>query len=338
MSFDWLAFLDRYGIDYITSGRNVRRNNVSLPCPLCGDDPSENLGISLVGKGWACWRKKDHKGRDPHRLIMALIGCSYALADEIVQANTGGFVTTDESFAMDMAARLGVRTPYKPRIAISGKLELLPEMQPLTESALARQYAYPYLKEDRLYKYDENVEWLADRYRLQYAATGRYAYRIVFPVYQNGELMTWTGRTVARSEELRYRSLSDDPEAARREGLPVAKANVKDCILDYDNLLKGGEEIVIVEGPFDAARITFLGEDYGIIGAAMFSKTLLRRQLDLLMPLLSRFRRRTILLDSDAWADGFFAMPDYLDFRTRQLSLGDPGELSFKEFKRIFVL
>ena len=149
--FDWLNFLNRHGISYVDTGRNVRRNNISMPCVLCGDDPSENLGISLVGKGWSCWRNKNHKGIHPHRLIIALLGCSFQQAAAIVASESVGFTTTDESFSNDCLARLGVKTEYHSPIA---NLEFLEEFKPLHKSSLGRRYAYPYLKQQRKYKCD----------------------------------------------------------------------------------------------------------------------------------------------------------------------------------------
>ena len=103
-------------------------------------------------------------------------------------------------------------------------------------------------------------------------------------------------------------------------------------------MAEGGEELVVVEGPLDAARITFLGEDHGIMGAALFSKYPLPTQLNLLASLAPKFKRRTILLDEDAFADSWFSLPDDLDFTTRILKKGDPAELSFKDFKALFEL
>lgn len=333
--FDWEGFLNRNAIAYVSTGRNVRRNNISMPCPLCGDDPSENLGISLVGKGWSCWRNRNHKGIHPQPLIMVLLGCSRNQADAIVAAESTGFVTSDATFADDCFSRLGIK--HEPR-RLTVALELLPEFKPLHESSLAHHYAYPYLKNKRKYQYDENVDWLSKHYELQFASEGRYGYRIVFPVRRNGVLLNWTGRAVAEREMLRYKSLSDDPISAAKEDLPVAPVNIKECILDHDRLMQGGEELVVVEGPLDAARITFLGEDYGIMGAALFSKYPLPTQLDLLSQLAPKFKRRSILLDNDAFADSWFSLPDYLGFRTRILNEGDPAELTYKKFKALFNL
>ncbi len=41
MSFDWVDFLERHGIEYVTSSPNIGRGEVGVKCPYCGPgDPS----------------------------------------------------------------------------------------------------------------------------------------------------------------------------------------------------------------------------------------------------------------------------------------------------------
>src|SRR6202040_650598 len=109
---------------------------------------------------------------------------------------------------------------------------------------------------------------------------GPFSYRVVIPVFLNKRLVTWTGRSIAPSEELRYRSLSTDPEKAN--GLPVALENIKHTLFDYDSLKEGGRVLAVAEGPLDAMRLGFLGERYGIKATCLFGKSLHPMQLDLL--------------------------------------------------------
>ena len=48
-------FLQDYGIDYKSRGKNVGRESVNVKCPKC-DDPSYHLGIHKTGGYFGCWR------------------------------------------------------------------------------------------------------------------------------------------------------------------------------------------------------------------------------------------------------------------------------------------
>src|SRR5687767_1990310 len=88
MAFDWLGFLDGYGVPYITRGANVARNHVSVHCPFCGaEDESQHMSINLQDKGWRCYRADTHQGKNPARLVAGLLGISRAEADRLVGNN-----------------------------------------------------------------------------------------------------------------------------------------------------------------------------------------------------------------------------------------------------------
>src|SRR6185437_15360673 len=329
--FDWEQFLDNHGIDYVTTGHNARRGNIGIACPWCGNDPSHHLGISTNGRGYHCWRNEAHSGKAPHRLVMALLGCSYAEAVMLV-GEGGTFATTDGALLSDVTTMLGAKESA-PRV-IAGKLNFLPEMHPLEDRGLAGRLAFPYL-EGRGYS-TKGVEWIAKRFRLHFASFGPFGYRVVVPIYQDGDLVNWTGRTVARSDELRYKSLSTDPARADKQGGVVALRNIKDCLLDYDRLLEGGLTLVVCEGPFDAIRVTYLGEAAGIRGTCLFSKSPLPAQLDRLSTLVERYDESYSLFDGDAF-DTVMGLPDYLEIKALTLPPDkDPAQLTRREFDVIF--
>src|SRR6185437_6997309 len=85
--FDWERFFDIRGIPYVTSGHNARRGVIGVACPMCGDDPSHHMGVSVSGTDWwHCWRdENNHRGKSPHRLIMAFLGCSYEEASALLR-------------------------------------------------------------------------------------------------------------------------------------------------------------------------------------------------------------------------------------------------------------
>src|SRR5229473_3315925 len=76
---NWMDFLDDNHIEFVTRGSNTKRGEISVQCPWCrDDDPSEHLGIGP--NGWGCLRDASHRGRQPHRLVQALLGSSYLVA------------------------------------------------------------------------------------------------------------------------------------------------------------------------------------------------------------------------------------------------------------------
>lgn len=336
--FDWLRFFEENGIEYVTRGHNARRGVAATACPMCGNDPSHHMGVSIAGQGWwHCWRNEtQHAGKAPHRLIMAYLGCSYEEAARIAGAGGTGVATTDDTFDATIAGLLGLRS--EPRPASPTELRFTEDILPLEDRGMAGKLALPYLRRSRDYPGDEALE-LIDMYGLRFAQRGPYAYRIVVPVVAGDRLVNWTGRSVAKSEELRYKSLSTDPEKAAAQRLPVALAVVKDCLLDYDELARGGRVLVVCEGPFDAFRVRFFGERYGIRSTCVFSKSVLPAQLDLLASVAELYEERYTAFDDDAF-DTILGMPDYLNFRSLTLPRGahDPAELTESQFRRLFRL
>lgn len=332
--FDWMQFLDRYGVEYVTSGHNARRGNIGVRCPFCADDPSHHMGISTTGRGWCCWRNPSaHSGKSPVRLVAALVGCTYEEARVLVSSDSVSFAKSDDSFSDDVMRRLGV-VMSAPRYHNS-ELRPLDEFVPVEYRGMCRLLVYPYLK-NRGYDRDD-ADWLADRYQLMFAPRGKFAYRIIVPIVVGRRLVNWTGRTVARGEDLRYKSLSSDPEKAAAQYLPVAPMNIKDTLFDFDGASRGGEILVLTEGPFDAMRVGFLGEDYGVRGTCLYSKSVTPAQIDLLAKIVDRYDRVVSLLDRGAEHDLFGELPDYLGVTPLRLPGGfkDPAELTRESFVRL---
>ncbi len=126
--FDWVKFLEFNNIEYITRGPNLARQNLGIQCPFCGEeDPSAHMGISLLGHGWSCWRNKSHSGRQPHRLIQKLLGCSWQEANALV--GDGGIeIPSEENFLNSIKTLLGPATGAE---VSQGTLTLPKEFKPL---------------------------------------------------------------------------------------------------------------------------------------------------------------------------------------------------------------
>lgn len=295
LAFDYPEFFRRHRIEYVTSGPSITKGNIAIRCPFCGSaDHSQHMGVSLYGKGWRCWRNPaEHKGRHPFRLVKALLGCSTAEAMRI----TGS--THVPAFA-DLLDR--VKQLLDNDVIESVEEALEPPDLPTTfrhlTDGLPASFPYRAYLAARGYT-DEDLPWL-DWLGLRYASRGAWKGRIIFPVRVYGKLMSWTGRTIWPSEELRYRTLSVDWEKAKYGGDRPALGPINHCLLWHDSLLDvDADTFVAVEGPFDALRVVQVAGDHGVFATCLFSALPTKAQVDLLYDILPRFKRRYLLLDND---------------------------------------
>jgi hypothetical protein len=337
MAFDWIGFLNRYNITWVDKGRNVSSGNIAVQCPMCGhEDPSQHMTISLDGGGWRCWRNYEHRGKNPRRLVQALIHCSADEASAIVGSRAPE-LRSDEAFVADTLAALNGPPAVQ---TVSTKLKYLREMRPLS-AAGAGLYAYRYLQARGYTRLE--IDKAAATYHLMFAGRGPFRYRIIFPITLNGKLVNWTGRTIANAVP-RYRTLSTDPERSNKAGLPLAVKPVSELLWNYDLLIKvGGRILVITEGPFDALRVDMLGVRYGIRATCIFGLGNGQgEQLSLLDNLAQCFDEVIVLLDSTAALEAISLQARIAHLKPRFLTVpkgvDDPGELTISTFKQTFAL
>lgn len=294
--FDWPRFLSDHGIEYVTEGANVARNNIGIRCPFCGDDPSHHMGISLSGRGWSCWRREGHRGKHPAKLIAALLGCGFARARAYVEADSAvidDFEGQMEALLKSEEATIHV-APAIPR-----------EFRRFSDERITtiKKPYYRYLMR-RGYTPKQIIR-LTDRYQVYYAMRGPFAGRIIFVIEESGIVTSWTGRAVTSKAKVRYKALTTDPASASLENLQPAIRRTTDSLLWYDTLRKTkGDALFITEGPFDALKIAVLGRSLGAFATCIFTSHASRRQLDLLHDILPNFKRRIVLLDDGALAVG----------------------------------
>jgi hypothetical protein len=281
---DWIGFLNERNIEHATSGHGIAGSNVAIqPCPFCGSFGRPfHLHISLEGRGWRCWRT-DHKGGDA-ALIQKLLGCSWQEANAIAG--------TVRSLANDFA--LQISNILKPTAVNNNKsiLRLPEEFKPLSTKPSCRPYV-KYLDTRGF----TNLKLLTDRFGLHYCTQGAFHSRIIFPIYLEGKLVSWTGRAIYKKAELRYKTLSHKP----KPGLPTAPLPIQHCLLWYDDLFKWfANTFILVEGPFDALKINYLGRKLGIVSTCFFKNNPSDYQIDLLRELLPLFKHRHIMMDKES--------------------------------------
>lgn len=319
MAFDWINFLDSYHIKYVTKGANVARGHVSVHCPMCGsDDPSTHMTINLAGKGWRCYRNDNHRGVRPARLVQQLLNIPLHQAMQIV----GQSVFIPEDF---MGAVLAKLQPAARHTGVS-EVPWPREWKPLGDALHSSRLFMRYMIEDRGFTRRE-VNRMHRYHGMCYATQGKQRGRIIFPVEYQGKLQSWTGRTIYKDEELRYKSLSTDPE---NEEHP-ATGPISDFLLWYDSLLDGGNTLVLAEGPFDALKVRTLGRGHGIFATCCFTATPSAGQIEMLHDVAPLFKRRVILLDRGTLAASLKVSAELASLRFEAISLPrylkDPGEL-----------
>ena len=304
--FDLIQFLEQHRIEYKTSGANVGRGNLTIHCPYCGAaDESYHLSVSLEGLGFRCWREHQHRGSIT-KLVKELTGCSWEHAKQITGQQS---INLTNDFASQVQACF--QTP----VIENTNLKLPPEFKPLSNLPSCRPFLN-YLKKRGFSLHD------LDGFNLQYATRGLFAGRIIFPIYFKHKLVAWTGRTIHKSVELRYK----------------AEGPTTQYLLWHDDILKtDAETIYLCEGPIDSLKMNVLGNKYGICSTCFFTSGPSVAQIDLLYELLPKFKYRFLLLDQGTVN---IAGPlNSLKVVIKQLPSGikDPGILNAKQFSNLFL-
>jgi hypothetical protein len=324
----WIPFLEQHHIDYVDHGHNVTRGNVSIKCPWCVDDPSHHLGIQLSTGYWNCWRNENHRGRNPVRLIQALLGCSRLHAESLVN---NSITLPLDNFDEIIKSLSQEAIPTEEKIS---KIVFPPNVKTLVDKGMGRKFIDYLVGRD--YTRDE-ARHLAEVYWLMYAVTGPFAYRIIVPIEMEDGIATWTGRDITGTSETRYKTLSN----------VESRQSIKDCLFGYKSLLEDNEAhtLLVCEGPFDAMRADFFGYQLGIRATCLFGLQASDAQVSLLVRLASKFENKYVCLDAGAGPLQFYLRMKlaFLDFGMLGIPkpYKDPGELPkpvirdwFKEIER----
>lgn len=329
MAFEWVAFLEANHIHYVTSGPNVSRGNIAVRCPFCGAaDKSQHMSISLTGKGWRCFRNRDeHAGKSPVYLVAALLGLSVDRARQIV----GDAVFIPDDFMGAVLGKLNPPAPMKKE-----PLTLPPEFKPFRDKPSAKHFI-AYLEQRGFSR--KQVLGFTEGYDLRYATTGAQKGRIVFPIIHDGELVSWTGRTIYSQVDLRYKTLGTDPEDPNA---PASLGPINDYLLWYDDLVTSrNDTLLLCEGPFDALKVAVLGKRHGIDATCFFTASPSARQIDLLFDVAPRYKRKFLLLDRGTLGTAMRVQSSMSAMKIPFLSLPDrvkdPGELDEKNLLKILA-
>lgn len=324
---DWISFLDSNQIYYVTSGPNTARDQASIQCPFCGiDDPSQHMSISLSGKGFRCWRNPAHSGKNPAKLIQALLNCTWQQAQQ--------YAGQERTLPSDFLAKIKSTFDREEIVEHRQKLKLPAEFKEFRSVPSARPYL-AYLNARGFTEKDAN------EFGLYYASQGLYKGRIIFTITMHGKLVCWTGRTIYEAEQVRYKTLTHDKDKANERGETPAAAAVSDCLLFYDRVgKKTSGTIVLCEGPFDAFKLSVLGDRIHVSATCFFTSSISKGQMNLLHELLPRFDRRVLLLDQNTFSKATKLKSDLISLDVEMCKLPrrfkDPAELeTVKDLKEV---
>jgi hypothetical protein len=288
-AFQWERLLVEHRIPYITSGANVKRGEISVRCPFCGSaDPSMHMGLNLENGFWSCWRNRgEHSGKSPIRLIMRLLNVPYGRAREI--AGLGDDYIDPEGFDA-VAARVLHRNQDKRPEQINRRfLDLDRSFVTITSKPRTLKF-WNYLYQRGFNGESDagrDVDVLVDLYNLHAGTNYRWGDRIVLPYYQDGDLVTWTARAVGPST-MRYKDLSID------ESLLAPK----ETLYNHDCIATGGKVLVVVEGPFDALKLDFYGQPWGVRAVALSTNSVTDAQAFLLQSAVDKFSEVVVMMDN----------------------------------------
>lgn len=246
--------------DWLESNLDVARTHrypdgdelVLRECLFCGK--SEKMYVNLGKLKFNCYSSHCGASGNLMALIMAIEGCSYSAAVEIIGRLASGIAKarpTSELAAMFKAMIEGARDPQ-----VDLSVPLPPGYRPCYDPETGTYSLPAYLTKTR------NIEpKVARRWRMGYCATGRYAGRVIIPVSCQG-MTSFVARATFPGAQQKYLN----PGTLQAHFL-----------MGYDRL-DPGEPVCAMEGAFDAIRWS----EWGHQSVAYFGSHLRDPQVDLL--------------------------------------------------------
>lgn len=282
-NFDIIKYLDDRNINYYTHGKNISKGWVGAACPFCGDS-STHLGIHLQSKAVTCFRCGKHS---LFKYIQELEGIPKGKVFQILEQ----FQDREYSYLDN-----------KKRETTEGEVQL-PKGSSKNFAGIFQNYILSrnFIPEEVIKQFDLYCCHLI----------GDFKFRIIAPIYQDFELLSYTGRDVSGKSNLRYMNAP----------LEESKKPVKECVYNLDTVK---DKAIIVEGVTDVWR---LGNEC----VATFGTQYTKAQV----ALLSRLKKAFILYDSDAsvqaekLGNDLSSTVDSVEVLT--LSHGDPADMSDTE-------
>ncbi len=245
MKYDIVSLLEDNGVRLTTEGPNCAPGWRNCRCPFC-DDTSDHLGYNVEEGYWNCWKCGNHS----------------------VKKVVGELLSLNKHEVYDLIAR------YKKRPSMWMEERMVTKTTRVqlpygTENMTHRHRLYLQQRQ-----FDPDV--LTERYGLLGTGhLGDYKFRIIAPIWQEGKLVSYTGRDITDRSDLKYKACTGEDEIIFH----------KDCLYALDNVQNSS--VIVVEGIADVWR---LGPGAVALFGMLYSPEQIKK--------LKRFKRRYIMLDS----------------------------------------
>lgn len=223
---------------------------VVVCCPLCQDD-RPRLYVNAETGAWTCFHCHEQGGL--HRLLMVVCELDASTAFETARTL---IVADDDIDQFESAPRKEVLT--------DAILRLPSQFRPIDRDT-------PKVFLNYLQQRGVSPELAAQR-GLGYAISGRYAYRVIVPVENDGKLYTFVARTVLTrcpNCEERLNDCSCRPRKFPKVLTPSKKegAHPSHALYNLDVVRASrGNRLIVVEGVFDVLRRA--NESVAILGSS----------------------------------------------------------------------
>ncbi len=297
---DVVSFLDFRNIDFKPYGKNVSLNDVNIDCPYCGAD--KHLAIHKESGLMNCW-VCNFEGLERRPtfldLVQELESCTFTDAKNLLEDFIDDFVEAEEMFT------------YRKRKKIFLPEEADDFFNP--KSIRHRNIALKYLSSRG---FDDKI---IKKYKLQFCSKGKFAFRIIIPVYFKNELVTFLGRDyLNRKEVSRYENCSIEESLQRP----------KELFYGWDFFK--GDHLRLVEGVTDKWRI-------GDTSLAVLRSKISSEQKTLILNL--KLKSISIMFDGDAYSKAYQIGEDLSPFisKVKVLDMGqkDVADRTYEKILRM---
>lgn len=312
-AFDLDAYLQKF------APVPAQSNELIVTCPECGKD---KLVVNTARKAWHCWRCEEYKlnfyGRRKAArgagglldLIQLLEGCSREQAVATV---------TDQARHLPVDLRsLGDHL-----VTQDVAVQLSPSITPPSGCQPIVEYgSLPYLRKRGILPEDVVA------FGLMYCSSGIYANRLIFPVWEEGNLVYWQARAMWDSDDPRFRKSMNPPRQAHMSGPAEVLMNLDQA--------RRHRRVAIVEGPIDCIHA-------GSSSVATFGKKISMAQA--LKLRRAGVRVLELMWDGPTEHEPMGAWPEMMrvatllaglfDVRLVFLPRGDPGDYTRSDLDRL---
>ena len=267
MMFQIETFLIQNNIEYRTQGKNIGRGEINICCPFCSESHF-HFGIN-PNKGvcncWICGQSSNIT-----KLIAKIKGITYIEALAIINEKSD------------------LRKAMEDR---KNKVEQKKIDKTVITNFSLPKYSYPFLKDRNdtwqsvaysyiRNKYDIDFDTVINA-KLHYCCHGDYRNSIIIPIYRDNKLVNFVSRKWDKNAKQRYKNCPNE----------LAVLYIKKTVYNYDNIKKGQDLLVIVEGIFSALKV---GLNRTV---ATFGTKTTEEQLKLIIGLNAK--KTVILFDND---------------------------------------